>query len=505
MSDPLQLLRQCNLEKKLFLVRDGLVLFENVSYKGEDITSFRRSTREEGEDEGNKTKSDYYTIGCMAFFLKNKNLKHTDYVRQAGSEGIQPVTRIDRKLLLSYLNGEITDCENIDKLAPIATPHERGKQQLVVAPPPTAASHDDRRVPGSDRGVTTATQSISKERIAELKAKLAKRKQHVKTVADETAVLVGPETDREQKEIQRFISKFGRQYQNRKTCLHVPNCDVDWNHMFAPFSQKLKISIDGGGMKPEMHDFNSMGSSQKKSRPDDSGYSRYDQEKFAPSSVDVGFSLNPLATYHGMDLKGIKEGGLSNRNPMNQVNRGTSNAPSSNGMHQSRRSASKTPIILIPNVITALLSMTNVKEIFEDLKFISPQEKQRLGIRPSGDTTFVTRTDRNGVTTRIKITNNPARLSKDDWNRVIAAFVQGQTWQFKGWPWTSPAEIFNNLKGFYLKWDDQPTDPNVSKWNVQIIELSRTKRHLDKAAILKIWSEVDQAILKLKPLSKLTA
>lgn len=30
--------------------------------------------------------------------------------------------------------------------------------------------------------------------------------------------------------------------------------------------------------------------------------------------------------------------------------------------------------------------------------------------------------------------NSKLQLSHDDWDRVVAVFVQGPAWQFKGWP-----------------------------------------------------------------------
>lgn len=41
-------------------------------------------------------------------------------------------------------------------------------------------------------------------------------------------------------------------------------------------------------------------------------------------------------------------------------------------------------------------------------------------------------------------------------------------------------------------------DSNVAKWSVEIIELSRTKRHLDRANLLKFWSLLDAHIIKNK-------
>lgn len=43
-----------------------------------------------------------------------------------------------------------------------------------------------------------------------------------------------------------------------------------------------------------------------------------------------------------------------------------------------------------------------------------------------------------------RIVDNPQKLSAQDWQRVVAVFVMGPAWQFKGWPWDgNPVEIFS--------------------------------------------------------------
>lgn len=46
-----------------------------------------------------------------------------------------------------------------------------------------------------------------------------------------------------------------------------------------------------------------------------------------------------------------------------------------------------------------------------------------------------------------RVVDNPGRLSAAEWDRVVAVFVQGPAWQFKGWPWDgNPVQIFANSK-----------------------------------------------------------
>jgi len=74
--------------------------------------------------------------------------------------------------------------------------------------------------------------------------------------------------------------------------------------------------------------------------------------------------------------------------------------------------------------------------------------------------------------------------------RVVAVFVAGPSWQFKGWPWTvkggSPADIFTKsmlmkvsitiviniiVKGFHLKFTGSKLDTNIQTWDVQVLEV----------------------------------
>ena len=65
---------------------------------------------------------EYYTLECLLFLLKNVQLQHPVYVRQAAAENITVVRRPDRKDLLAYLNGETATSGAIDKAAPIEIP-----------------------------------------------------------------------------------------------------------------------------------------------------------------------------------------------------------------------------------------------------------------------------------------------------------------------------------------------------------------------------------------------
>ncbi len=49
------------------------------------------------------------------------------------------------------------------------------------------------------------------------------------------------------------------------------------------------------------------------------------------------------------------------------------------------------------------------------------------------------------------------RMKPTDWDRVVAIFVTGQKWQFRGWRWEEPVDIFSrstlfNVYLFHIDW-----------------------------------------------------
>ena len=50
-----------------------------------------------------------------------------------------------------------------------------------------------------------------------------------------------------------------------------------------------------------------------------------------------------------------------------------------------------------------------------------------------------------------EIIDNPAtRLKKDEWDRVVTVVCQGASWQFKGWMYSDPVDLFSRRFGFYV-------------------------------------------------------
>ena len=98
-----------------------------------------------------------------------------------------------------------------------------------------------------------------------------------------------------------------------------------------------------------------------------------------------------------------------------------------------------------------------------------------------------------------KIIDNPVKLADADWNSVVAVFATGQLWQFKGWKWSDPRQLFANVLGVHLCMDDTAVDENVLQWNCKVLKINRSKRHSDAIAMNQFWGLVDSFVKLHRP------
>jgi hypothetical protein len=62
-----------------------------------------------------------------------------------------------------------------------------------------------------------------------------------------------------------------------------------------------------------------------------------------------------------------------------------------------------------------------------------------------------------------------------------------------------PVKLFQEVAGFYVKFDDEPNVPDdIKSWNVSVEQVSRTKAHVAATAQSSIWRKIDQFITSKK-------
>ncbi|XP_045468144.1 parafibromin-like [Harmonia axyridis] len=511
MADPLSLLRQYNVSKKEIIERDGQIIFGEFSWPKNVKTNYLMyGSGREGDKE-------YYTLECLLFILKNTNLTHPVYVREAAGENIPVVRRPDRKELLAYLNGDTLTCSAIDKSAPLELPTQVKRSadydasDIPSKKPRLEDSHVQKvreklaaRLDAPKESTVTVTDNIkslseamSVEKIAAIKAKrLAKKRTTIKGNDD-----IGQEYDIKailefDVDITKDIISRERQWRTRTTILQSTGKTFAKNILAMLHSIKAR---EEGRHRP-VPQAPIITPRQTPIRPaaQPSVYSRYDQERFNRLKEETeGFKIDTMGTYHGMTLKSVTEGSAKAKQmPQPQAPVAASNnRPPQSGIPPKK--VSRTPIIIIPAGANSLISMYNVKDILQDLKFVTVDQKKAGGGKRDSEVLIQRR--RNDQTVPYRVVDNPAKLRPSDWDRVVAVFVMGPAWQFKGYPWENPVEIFAKVAAFHLKYDEMKIDANVAKWAVTVIELSRTKRHLDRAALMVFWEKLDKHIMQFKP------
>ena len=152
-----------------------------------------------------------------------------------------------------------------------------------------------------------------------------------------------------------------------------------------------------------------------------------------------------------------------------------------------------------------MINIYNVSAFLQDLIYVPAEQKRKeeAGKKPQNVT--IAHRQRTTTDQRLlpyQVIDSVEHLTPDDWKRVVAVFTDGKTWQFKGWPYSSPTDIFSKgvcgvcfclfcvrlslflttlaffffpgfvACGFHLKFDDQATDSNVTKWNVKVLSVS---------------------------------
>lgn len=294
------------------------------------------------------------------------------------------------------------------------------------------------------------TKRFTSEQIAVFKMKRFQKKRN--TIVDQDVVKVAEEQPsafvHADIDVTRDIMSKERVYRTRTSILCSTGRDFSKN-VFG-ILQSVKAREEGS-----KHNFstNAPHVPSTNKPPVISSYSRYIQESFTRNTETEEFKINTMGSYHGMTLKSVTEGAsarktepqhnnsnVSQNNPNNRV---VSDPRASPAVDKPNKRVSKTPIIIVPAAFTSLINTYNAKEILGDLRYVSTEEQRAKNVRKESEV-LIQRQKTQGVTVPYRIIDQPMKLISQDWDRVVAVFVQGPAWQFKGWPLGgNPVDIFD--------------------------------------------------------------
>lgn len=297
------------------------------------------------------------------------------------------------------------------------------------------------------------TKRFTSEQIAVFKMKRFQKKRN--TIVDQDVVKVAEEQPsafvHADIDVTRDIMSKERVYRSRTSLLCSTGRDFSKN-VFG-ILQSVKAREEGS-----KHNFstNAPHVPSTNKPPVTSSYSRYIQESFTRNTETEEFKINTMGSYHGMTLKSVTEGAsakktepqLNNYNVSqnNLNNRAVSDPRASPAVDKPNKRVSKTPIIIVPAAFASLINTYNAKEILGDLRYVSTEEQRAKNVRKESEV-LIQRQKAQGVTVPYRIIDQPMKLVTQDWDRVVAVFVQGPAWQFKGWPLGgNPVDIFDKSK-----------------------------------------------------------
>lgn len=164
------------------------------------------------------------------------------------------------------------------------------------------------------------------------------------------------------------------------------------------------------------------------------------------------------------------------------------------------------PIIIVPMSSSSLINIYNIKDFLENERFVTPEEaksksqkRESVVVVNRKPTSYLPLPIPDHQMITYHVIDSCHRLRASDWDRVVAVFAQGTAWQFKGWKYDNPVDVFSHCKGFHVKYEDTATDPSVRSWDVTILSVHRTKRHLDRQILVNFWQKLDKWIMSNSP------
>lgn len=104
---------------------------------------------------------------------------------------------------------------------------------------------------------------------------------------------------------------------------------------------------------------------------------------------------------------------------------------------------------------------------------------------------------------RFILVDTPEQFKPDYWQRVVAVFTTGQTWQFKAYKWQQAPDLFRNVLGIYVGWRGEDVPPAVKGWGRGVLSTAVDKwnnqtgvqgRWRDREVVEDIWRNIEEAM-----------
>jgi len=218
---------------------------------------------------------------------------------------------------------------------------------------------------------------------------------------------------------------------------------------------------------------------QEQKRKAPQSYDRYQEvqedsfwkEKLKGTDAE-DFQIDTRGSFGAGNLGSIGQTAQTQNKPQTPKSKSPSTSSNSkSSTPQAKRDKDAIPIIVVPSSITTHINLFNAKDFLEDGEFITTVEKKSQGFQKPSQIEIERRKGNSVV--KYLVVDNTVKLTAPQWNSVVAVFVLGAEWQFKGWKHSTPVELFANVLGFYVRYEDEAIPQTITSWDVKILNISK--------------------------------
>ncbi|EMC93692.1 hypothetical protein BAUCODRAFT_253495 [Baudoinia panamericana UAMH 10762] len=154
------------------------------------------------------------------------------------------------------------------------------------------------------------------------------------------------------------------------------------------------------------------------------------------------------------------------------------------------------PIILLSPSASSLLRMPNIKSFLEEGIYTPPDSGSAASniLHLTRSIPSLAPTNQNSKPIRFILLDDPSQFRPDYWDRLVAVFTTGQTWQFKNYKWTQPAELFSHALGIYVGWKGELVPESVKGWGrgVMVVGIDKGgQRWRDREVVEEVWRGIE--------------
>ncbi|KAJ8114216.1 hypothetical protein ONZ43_g4956 [Nemania bipapillata] len=183
----------------------------------------------------------------------------------------------------------------------------------------------------------------------------------------------------------------------------------------------------------------------------------------------------------------------------------SSNVASNPSIASHQKQKRPDPIILLSPSASSLLRMSNIKSFLDGCQYVPPNSLTATS-STTANMLHINRLMKDIDTNRpmrFILVEGTEQFKPEYWNRVVAVFTTGQTWQFKNYKWSNPNELFRHIPGIYVGWRGEQPPESVRAWGHRVMNVAvdrwknpgtttvDSSRWRDREAVEGVWKAIE--------------